>query len=477
MPKLTFERVLIIGVFFLASLVVMFPQTSDPDLYWHLRSGDIMIENRAVIYGDLFSHTLPGVFRPHHEWLTEVMLSGLYRVMADYGVTLAATVCAMAALILMYRLSTGSVVVRLVMVLLVANITTTTALARPQGWMLVFTIILVGMMLKRNSRTLFWIPLMMAAWVNLHGGWITGYIVLGAAVTSEVIRLVFRRGGDIVWLRRLILWSLVSILALLINPYGFEQLLVPLKTFNLASRPYLNEWRPPDLLAFNRIAFPIMLALNLLVVAKYYRRISLLEAFLLGGFALWALTTTRIVLMYTFIAPIMLTPYLSEWISQIAPRLTLREDVLRRPVRLGLPLVVVMGLAAVLLFLNGSRPDRIRELKRVSYPADAVAFLKQSNAPRELFNTDNWGGYLIYYLPEYPVFVDTRTDLYADFFLTYYSIITVQDGWEEKLADYDVQTILIGKTRELTDALRADSDWEIIYEDDIAVIFQKVTAA
>jgi len=475
MPKLTLRHLLIAAVFLLTALVVMLPQSFDPDLYWHIRSGEIMLDTGKVITGDLFSHTLPGVLRPHHEWLTEVILAGLYRAFGDYGITLVAVVFSMSALTLMYRLSKGGLAVRLVMVLLVANITTTTAMARPQGWMLNFILILVGIVLGRHKKALPWIPVMMLAWVNLHGGWITGYLVLGAGIVSEAARVFFRRGGDVVWLRRLTLWSLAGVLVLLVNPYGFDQLLVPLDTFTQAARPYISEWLPPNLLAFNRLSYSFVLVLTVLIALKYYRRISLVEAFLLGGFGLWSLMTARVVLLYTFVAPVILIPYLSEWLADIAPRLTLRDDVLRRPARLGLLVVGALALLVGLLFINGSRPDRIRLIQEVSYPANAVDFLRQSGAPRELFNTDNWGGYLIYTLPEYPVFIDTRADLYDDFFLVYLSILRAEDGWEDKLAQYDVQTVLVGIQRPLTAVIRADPDWRIIYEDEIAVIFQKVT--
>jgi len=475
MPQLSLKRVLILVVFLLAATTVFFPQTSDPDLYWHVRSGEIMMDTGKIIPGDLFSYTLPGVLRPHHEWLTEILLAGLYRLWGDYGLTLAAGVFSMVALIIMYRLSKGSLAVRLVMVLLVANIVTTTAMARPQGWMLNFTLILVGIVLGRHKKALPWIPVMMLAWVNLHGGWITGYLVLGAGVVSEGIRVIFRRGGDVVWLRRLTIWSLVGILALLVNPYGLNQLLVPLDTFTQAARPYISEWRPPNLLVFSRISFTFMIIIGLLVTLKYYRRYSLVEIFLLGGFAAWSLMTARVVLLYTFIAPIILVPYLSEWMTSIVPRFTLSDEVLRRPVRLGIPLVAVMTVLVGWLFLNGSRPERIRAIQEFAFPANAVDFIKETGVPHELFSTDNWGGYLIYYLPEYKVFIDSRADLYDDFFFYYFSILRGEDGWQEKLARYDVQTVLIGVKRTLTDVMRGDPDWEIIYEDDVAVIFQKVT--
>lgn len=475
MPKLSLRYTLIAVVFLLATTVVMLPQAFDPDMYWHIRSGDVMLDSGTFIIGDLFSHTKAGELRPHHEWLTEVLTAALYRQFSDYGITLMATVFSMVGLAWMFRLSRGNLALKLAMVLLVSNIVTTTAMGRPQGWSLVFSLFYVGFILGRDKRALPWIPVIMLLWINLHGGWITGYIILGAGVVSEVLMIFLRRGGEVAWLRQLVIWSALSLLVLPINPYGFDQVLVPLETFSLASRSYINEWRPPNLLEFNRISYVIMLVLTALVVLKYYRRITLTEAFLLGGFGIWSLTTTRIVLSYTFIAPIILTPYLSEWLEQLAPRLMLKEDALKRTIRLGVPLVAVFGVLVGFLFIAGSRPERIRRIQEVNYPVGAVEFIKENFPPHELFNSDRWGGYLIYYLPEYPVYIDTRSDLYDEFALTYLSVIRGEDGWEEILASQGVQTVLIPPTARLTEKITASSLWVRVYEDEVALVFQKTT--
>lgn len=471
MPRLSLGHTLIALIFLLAATVVILPQVFDPDMYWHVHSGQVMLDRGEVLHGDIFSHTRTGVLRPHHEWLTEVIMAVLYRAFSDYGITLLATFFSMWALVNMFRFSRGNIAVRLVLVLLVCNIIMTTAMGRPQGWMLNFILILMTIVLNRQHNRLPWIPVIMLLWVNLHGGWITGYLVLGAAIVGEGVSIALKREGDTIWMKRLTLWSLAGLPMLLINPYGFEQVLVPLDTFTQAARPYISEWRPPNLLSFNRIAYVAMLTLTVLVTLKAYRRFTFTEWLLLGGFGLWSLMTARIVLIYTFVAPVILTPYLSEWLTALYPRLRTFEATLARPVRWGVPAIGLMSLLVVFLFFNGSRPERIQQIQDTSYPVGAVAFIKQTLPPREVFNTDVWGGYLIANLPEYPVFIDTRADLYDEFFLEFLSIIRAEDGWDEKLTANHVQTVLIDHKRLLTDALRAAPNWALVYEDDLALIF------
>ena len=474
MPKLTLKQTLIGLTALLVMVMVVRPQAADFDIYWHLRSGEIMLDSGKVITGDLFSHTLPGVLRPHHEWLGEIVMALSYRALSDYGLTLLAGVFSMIALWLMYRLTTGSLGVRLLLVLLAANVSTTTAMGRPLAWMLIFTVVLVGMVLRRGP-SLRWIPVIMLAWGNLHGGWANGFIVLGAAVFAETVKLIFGRGGDVVWLRRLILWSLAGVVALTLNPYGFDQLLVPFNTLTQAALPYINEWLPPNLLDPTRFGYVVLLAAGALVLIFERRRIPLLSALLLIGFGLWGLRTSRIVLIYTFIAPILLAPYLSDFFRRYAPSLHLPDYRLNQPVRFGLPVIIIFGVGVIALFITGSRPARILEIQQKSeYPVGAVAFLQTSNvAERELFNNYNWGGYLIYSLRDYPVFIDGRGDLYQDMFFVYQRIVTAQDGWQAQLSEYGINTILVTPDSKLADALLTDPGWTLAYQESSAVVYTR----
>ncbi len=281
--------------------------------------------------------------------------------------------------------------------------------------------------------------------------------------------------GDVVWLRRLILWSLAGVVALTLNPYGFDQLLVPFNTLTQAALPYINEWLPPNLLDPTRFGYVVLLAAGALVLIVERRRIPLLSALLLVGFGLWGLKTSRIVLIYTFIAPILLAPYLSDFFRRYAPSLHLPDYRLNQPVRFGLPIIIVFGVGVIALFITGSRPARILEIQQKSgYPVGAVAFLKTSDvAERELFNNYNWGGYLIYSLRDYPVFIDGRGDLYQDLFFVYQRIVNAEEGWQALLSEYGINTILVTPDSELADALLTDPGWALAYQESSAVVYTR----
>jgi hypothetical protein len=107
-------------------------------------------------------------------------------------------------------------------------------------------------------------------------------------------------------------------------------------------------------------------------------------------------------------------------------------------------------------------------------PVDAVRFLQAEQPPGPLFNSYNWGGYLIWELPNYPVFVDGRTDLYDDEFLTeYLSVVLAQEGWEEKLDRYQINLVLIEPESMLGRILDEQGHWQLLYGDHQAMIFAR----
>jgi hypothetical protein len=105
---------------------------------------------------------------------------------------------------------------------------------------------------------------------------------------------------------------------------------------------------------------------------------------------------------------------------------------------------------------------------------NAVEYLKVEKPPGKLFNSYNWGGYLIWALPEYPVFVDGRTDLYNDELIEQWmEIMNAKKGWQVLLARFGIGVILIENGSTLDRALQVERGWERIYKDPLAVIYKK----
>src|ERR1019366_4042926 len=106
------------------------------------------------------------------------------------------------------------------------------------------------------------------------------------------------------------------------------------------------------------------------------------------------------------------------------------------------------------------------------FPVNAVNFLRQNPPPGPLYNTFDWGGFLTWYMPQYPVSIDGRTDLYGD------KMETV--AFETESGDLSYKTdpvlnesvvVLLRNRDGLVSALDLDPRFRKIYQDAIATVF------
>jgi hypothetical protein len=110
---------------------------------------------------------------------------------------------------------------------------------------------------------------------------------------------------------------------------------------------------------------------------------------------------------------------------------------------------------------------------RQNMPVDAVAFIKQQALPGRLFNSYNWGGYLLWELPEYPVFIDGRTDLYNDEVINQWlQVVRAEPGWQQILDRWGVRLVLIEPAMPLVGHLK-NAGWQELYRDDVAVVYAR----
>jgi len=105
------------------------------------------------------------------------------------------------------------------------------------------------------------------------------------------------------------------------------------------------------------------------------------------------------------------------------------------------------------------------------YPVRAVEYLKAQRPPGNLLNAYNWGGYLIWALPEYPVFVDGRTDLYGDALLgEWMELVQAEGDWQTALDARGVRLVLLEPERALTKLLPLHG-WKLLVDEDGYVLY------
>ncbi len=480
MRRLTIERTAVITLFVLLfALATRIPV--DTDMGWHLRSGAYTLQH-GFMRVDPFSFTMQGQPWVNHSWGSQIILYALWQLAGNTGMALYVAALATAGMAVLYRLCVGNAYLRSFAIILGAATAAVFWSPRPQ--MISFflsTVVLYLLYLYKVKRIdrLWLLPPLMALWGNLHAGFSIGFLFIAAAVAGESLANLFNRGGEGVlgWraVGRLALIGILSAAALVVNPYGLQMLAVPFQTLGIgALQNHIQEWNSPNFHQVEMLPFVALLFGLLAVSAAASRRLRWTELILVCGTAFMALLAGRNVAVFAVAA----TPiFTRELDSLLADRgLSFHPARFATPIqaRLNLVLIVVIVLAALAKIVVVLRPAAVAEAQAQTLPVAAVTYLNQTRPAGPLFNSYNWGGYLIQNAPEYPVFVDGRTDLYGDAFLTrYLKTATGAKGWRDEFARYGINLALIEANGGLADDLRVEPGWKVAYEDKLAAVFVK----
>lgn len=479
MRQLTIERAAVVILFALI-FVLATRIPVDTDMWWHLRSGQYTLTN-GMIHADPFSFTKLGEPWINHSWGAQIVMYGLWQAAGNLGLALYVSVLATGGMWFVYRMSSGNVYLKAFAIVL--GTATAAVFWSPRPQMLSFflsTVVLYLLYLHKREKVdrLWLIPPIMCLWGNLHAGFSIGFIFLGGSIAGEVLGHVFNPNGEKVvpWagIRKLVLVTVASVVALVINPYGLQMLAVPFQTVSIgALQNFIQEWNTPNFHEQQTWPF-IFLLLGLLgVLGASKKRLDWTDFVLMAGTTFMALLAGRNISVFAVVATPIFTHYL--------------DDVLRergwvvRPVKRATPMMARLNTILVVLFVFVAAGklllivDRksVDEAQRAILPVAVAEHIKRANLTGNMFNAYNWGGYFIYELPEKPVFVDGRTDLYGDTFLTddYYNTAIGAVGWEDTLDKYQISFVAVEAQSGLAGNLRTTPGWTLDYEDEQAVVF------
>jgi hypothetical protein len=283
-------------------------------------------------------------------------------------------------------------------------------------------------------------------------------------------------GNEIVsWrrLRKVLLVSVVSGAVLLINPHTINAILLPLKTVGIQTlQASIDEWASPNFHQVFQQPFMWMLLLTLAIVGWSGRRLDVTDAITLAVFAYISFLARRNIGLFALVcAPILSRHAVALWEKS---RWAHRQLSRGQPI-MNLLILIVVGAAAILKILLPLSPTVQQQAIESALPIGAADWIADNHPRGALFNGYSLGGYLLWYLwPDYPIYVDGRTDLYDDAFLREYgSIIATAPDFEDVLDRRGVGFIVIEKSAPLAVWLAQSDGWQLNYEDDQTVIYTR----
>ena len=415
-------------------------------------------------------------------WLAQVILYVTYALSGGPGLALLVAALVVLAFVFVWKQMEGGVFLRAFVLILAA--TTAAVVWTPRSQMATFVLtaalgyILYLYKWKQTDR-LWIVPILFVLWVNTHGGYVSGFMLLGTLIAGEAIQnLLHVSAPEVVsWrrLRKLFIITLVSGAALLINPQPIGALLLPFKTVGIgALQDFIQEWASPNFHELYQQPMLWMLLLTLGVIGWSRRRLDVSDAATLALFAYISFLARRNIGLFALVCAAILTRHgaalfeRSRWGQR---RLSRGSPILNAI------LLILIVLAASIKVVVPLLPTAQAEAEMKLLPVGAVDWIEQHQPAGAMFNSYNWGGYLLWRLwPEYPVYVDGRTDLYDDAFLREYMEITLaRPGFEQILDQRRVGFIVVEKDTILPTFLATSDRWRLAYSDSLAVIYVRDT--
>jgi|ERR1035437_1854179 hypothetical protein len=446
----------------------------NPDLWWHLKVGQIIWVTHSIPATDTFSFTTNNHSWIAHEWLAQLSIYMAYHLGGYLGTMVWLSVLASLLFILVYILCyqyCGNALVAFIGGMCALFFGTVSLSIRPLilGHIFLVSELLLLELSSRNRRILWLLPPLFAVWVNCHGSFFFG---MGILFIYWICSYASGRWGLVVaepWEkeRRKLLGVILAIcaVALFCNPVGFRLLLYPLDALFHQSNGMnaVLEWLPPNLRGARGIG--MIAAMMVVLLLPIVRRTDLHLRELLVVAIAFFLATQHLRLLFVF--GIVVSPVLCRLMNPG------RQDRRRREH----PIINAMLMAGFLSAIVCTYPNDagIQQQIATGNPVGAVDYIRRLHLSGPMLNQYDFGGYLIWTLPEQKVFIDGRADIYdwTGVFAEYRRWVNLDEDPQLLLDKYKIHLCLVSADAPAVQVMRHLQGWHIAYSDDVAVVFTR----
>lgn len=447
------------------------------DTWWHLVVGERILSTHAWPTADPYSFTMRGAPWIAYEWLGEVVMAIADRLAGLQGLAALLVLLAITLGLLIYYyawLRSGSPLAAGAATVLVMPVAGASLTMRPQVIGFIFltvTLIYLERYQQGRSKSLWILPVVFLVWVNTHGSFILGFLVLGLYWVSGLVE--FRSGFLMAsrWTseqrRHLLAVTLLCLLAVTLTPYGTQLAAYPLEMVlhqGLVMK-LVSEWQPVSFSAPYGQMFLLLLLVMLLaqVVSPITYRLETLVLVML------LVAETCLHARFIIIFAIIFAPVLASLLACWLPRYRSAEDH---------PVVNAVLLAAVVVGIVALFPSRtkLQQALAQAFPVRAVQYLRRHPIAGNMLNDDRWGGYLIWAMPGHGVFIDGRFDIYeyGGVLMDFFKFKHLRGNPHLFLGRYDINSALVRRGTTVGKYFAGRPGWRKVYEDRNSVIFTRL---
>lgn len=457
-------------LFLVIFLFFLLPPT-DPDLGWHLRCGQEFWQKKSFCQENQFSVILEGYQWLNHAWLYQALIFPLYQLAGLWGLTLFNGLLMTLTFLFFYLAIKNYAWEKVISLSLITFFSWGVfSFGLRSQLMALFFFSLLFYCLKRKA--FLFLPLITLGWANTHGSVIIGLVLIFFWEIKEIISQL----KNWPWLSAIFLLSSATTL---INPSGLR---IYQEAWHHFTTAHLNrliaEWVPPTGIVWWLIFF---VGLGLFLYLLTSKRKEKILACLVPLSALSALKARRQVPFFFFLSFFL---FLTSSTTKKRLSLWLRKKTLRNDlIQLSLIVLLLVG-----FFIRLPQTIRINhswqnycQASSLNFPCQAIEFLKTQPEKGNLFNRYEWGGFLIWQLPEYKILVDGRMPAWPTLsgkspYTIYLETLQTQSGWQETLEEYKIKWLLISPNTFMDLKLRPNPKefgWEEAYRDEISVVYKR----
>lgn len=502
----TGQKVLIALLFLVLVILVWamnISQISNNDIWMHLKNGELILKNRHFLYTDTYSFRTIGMPWVNHEWLAGVIFYLVFQMGKVNGLIIFKTLLVLVltlwliATCLLTKNRWNILYPVIVFALFNAGVR---SLERPHMFtdffVPVFFFILFAYKYRKKDY-LFWLPILMLLWVNIHGGFVVGMGIITLFTLFETCRTFLnrylkKRQNDILSIKQLkklwIIW-LISGLVLMLNPHGLSIYTYP---FELASKQtfmtQIYEWQPPfksetfmKSYAFNY--FLVWMALLGLSFLLDWKRFDLTNFMLSLLFLSMALKMHRNITIFALATAPIISLNLDQFFDGLFKdqKGFIGADLLVKTCLLLITAgLTVMSFQYGYIYRQGSNKPYGWGVAS-NMPIKAVEYLKKNQIKGNSFNPYTYGTYLIWHLyPETRVVMDSRDLPYGEsLYLEHQYAMVDVNAFKFIFQKYHIDYILLNyRQSELVEHfkyLQDNKEWVMVYFDDQNLIYIRNT--
>jgi hypothetical protein len=434
------------------------------DFWWHLRTGIGILETHTLPHSGRFSQSSghPWIAT---SWFYEVLVAIGYRVFDLKILFLIAVACKVALAVLVFVLAGGlrghfwkATVVSAVAQYVLGNLQPLPIYCSVLAFGMELLLILQSRRTGR-VRILYGLPILFLFWANLHEQFVMGVLLLLLFAAVSLIEM----GTSKVSSRPVIGAVVTSLLATFLTPYGLKPYAVFFSDMTSAANAYFADrlalhFRTPQDYVLLLLTMAAFLALGM----RRSRDPLLIGLLVVCGAA--AFHAQRDAWMVVLAAATILGYDSSESGLEIRRKSNASQV-------LSIAAVAFLLLGTIIAVYPAFRRQVIWKEIAETYPVGAADFIRTQRLPQPLFNPFPWGGFLAWYLPEYPVAIDGRTELYgADFNITYAKVMNAEEHYSKFAPLNQAGTILLEKKSLMATALASVPGFRTVYSDDVAIV-------